>query len=779
MAIVPRVNPALDVPSGPSGPRMPRLDVSSGVEPFVETLVGLAHNMIEQRRTNEIARSKIEVYKRLGMLGSDVSLGRFRIDETGASRADTPGGDFAQAPTAFEQLSKQMRDEILDNIDDGVVRDAVALEFDALQVQKMALVRNSAVKKMRDLTVAELDVNTVQFAHAFADATTENEKLSIVKAFRDNLVQAVTTGAITREEMASRVQKFNSSASKLEITTQIINARDSRVALEALGARLDDPQNFSGLSPEDRVRFELQIINEIEAAGNAEAINHVSEFIIHKQFDAAEIYARQTAFIDPDLKLRLLNRIDTARNQATASSSAAITALVRDHLTSIETTGVGIPGFSADAKSAMTPEDRAAFERREDLAFLTYSTVQSVQFAPPEEMEAALELLRPEPGSVGFATRQQAYESALNLASKRWKDRVDDPAQQAVERPDVAEQFENVEGDLTQFQRALDYRLEAQRQMGIPNRATRVLTENEAATLAGEFNATSPAERVERIRELQQTYGPHFNVVFQELVDAGVAPENKILPLVMHNPAVSQIVANTIDIPMAELKEGIEDTTISDIQADIRNELSPLAEAMARAAFAGETVTDVNMLRDTLTKVALNEFRRTGDANAAADFAATKVITDNLEIIDFDESLFYIPRQMGGVAISAERVEAMARDLLDPVTIAEFDPMLIGADRGLPEEIVRESTINSAASMGYWVTNEAGTGAYLLVPLVEGGALPLLDKNGNRFEFDFLDATNTPLPTPEPVRAFRAPFIEATNEALEPRTFDLPERDAP
>lgn len=271
MAVIPRSKPALDVPSASRGPRQERLNVGKGYQDASDLLAGLADNMIEQRRSNEVARKKIEIYKRLGSLASDVSMGHFRSSEDlGFARSDTPGGDFSIAPDAFEALAGQEREEILAGIDDPRVREAVALEFDMTQAQKMAVVRNAAVKQMRDKTVAELDVNTEVFARTYSDATTEQERLQIVQAYRDQLIGAVSTGAITREDMVSRSQDFRNTVAELGVRKDLLGATRNVEATEEVLNKLRDPNGYPGLTPEARQSFEEQALRQFHSAVNFE-----------------------------------------------------------------------------------------------------------------------------------------------------------------------------------------------------------------------------------------------------------------------------------------------------------------------------------------------------------------------------------------------------------------------------------------------------------------------------------------------------------------------------
>ena len=52
-------------------------------------------------------------------------------------------------------------------------------------------------------------------------------------------------------------------------------------------------------------------------------------------------------------------------------------------------------------------------------------------------------------------------------------------------------------------------------------------------------------------------------------------------------------------------------------------------------------------------------------------------------------------------------------------------------------DYTKKQVVNSAANRGVWVNNTQGTGVYLGIEFENYGVLPLLDKNGNKYEFTF------------------------------------------
>ena len=104
------------------------------------------------------------------------------------------------------------------------------------------------------------------------------------------------------------------------------------------------------------------------------------------------------------------------------------------------------------------------------------------------------------------------------------------------------------------------------------------------------------------------------------------------------------------------------------------------------------------------------------------------------KVIKRGDRFFSVPASESGEAVSAEPPRA-------------FD-------------INDERTLRAAVESGFWVTNEDGTGVYLMVPFRSGGALPLLDADGRRYEFSFRQASDagaSPLTIPDAPSGFEGP----------------------
>lgn len=267
MATIPRAKQPLSIPRSPASPRAPRVDVSSGLNNLAQVTHALAENMLQQERANTVAEKKIEIYSVLGELESDVTSGKFSYNEDiGFRESDKYEGSYARAPEAFTALSDAQRKAILNGVTDPAARAAIANEFDMVRAQKLAMVRNSSVKKMRDQTVAELDLNSELFARSFVKATTEQEKKSIVQSFQDSLSSAVQTGAITRTDLVKRSQDFRNTVAELGVRSDLLNATRDIDGTEAVLNRLRSADGYAGLTPEARQKFEEQAQRQFNSA---------------------------------------------------------------------------------------------------------------------------------------------------------------------------------------------------------------------------------------------------------------------------------------------------------------------------------------------------------------------------------------------------------------------------------------------------------------------------------------------------------------------------------
>lgn len=437
-------------------------------------------------------------------------------------------------------------------------------------------------------------------------------------------------------------------------------------------------------------------------------------------------------YLQPDEAEKIADRTRREIERQNAVARAEVRALLPDHLASMQTTGAGLPGFDARARAVMKPDDYAAFAMRQSAAAEYHSVAQAIQLAPPEEVRDAVSAFRPEPGSEGFADRQRMYTSLVGAAQQAFAQRLDDPAAVAAQDPSVAAYFRENAG-----QAAYRVRLERQADLGVPASVRKVLTNGEAESLVSEIASVPAAERAEQIEALDGQFGTLFPQVYRELVAQGLDGNTQILATVSDQPVVAQRLATAIDLGRSELVSGLATTDVRDVKDGVRDSLLDFREVFEAGGFTGGASTTMNQLANSAELLALQEFRQTGNAAAAAE-NAVKGLTSRYEVLSGDRVQAYVPSSLNGQLINISQVEAAAVEALSTEAIESFDPMPFGGS-GL-DFLDEARTVQAASSSGFWVTNETATGLVLMVPFDGGGALPLINQEGQLYEVGFADA---------------------------------------
>lgn len=444
--------------------------------------------------------------------------------------------------------------------------------------------------------------------------------------------------------------------------------------------------------------------------------------------------------------------LDRIVEQGRKAERAEIKVLTDDHLESIQQTGQGIAGLSDRAERIMEPEDYADFRRRERVSERYFGAVQGMRFATPAEMAAELERWRPESGSETFAEDMDLFETLQRGAAQMLQTRTADPAGYAMAIPHVAKAFAAVGDDPTALQRAVRVRQDAQADMGLPAVARRPLAQAEAEGLAVQIQSASAEDRPAVMAQISESYGPLMPEVMGQLAEEGLDARYQVLASLVGKPALAQTVAQAIDTGSAELAKGLDTAAVKDIKTGVREELADFARTIELGDFTGGRTEQINAIVSAVEDTAVQYYRQTGDTALAVRRAVEQIVLDRYHVGD----TWYAPVGIGRVGIDRGRLEAALEAKQSREIIEEFGPAPLGTmfEEEAPEEVRREAIIQTAVNSGYWVTNEQGSGAFLMIPMAGGGAIPLLDASGNRLTVDFLDATRTPFfvegETPDP-----------------------------
>jgi hypothetical protein len=416
---------------------------------------------------------------------------------------------------------------------------------------------------------------------------------------------------------------------------------------------------------------------------------------------------------------------------------------MEDHIASLQATGTGVAGVNDQAQQLLTPDELQDFTERQRMARRVYSGRQTMLNGTPGEIAQTLEQFRPAPGSEDFARKQEVYSRLQGQAQDILDERATDPAAYAKKLPDVQQRYQAVNRGQATLEEAISYNLSTQRELGIPRGQRRAIPKSEAQSLVQEVQAAPASERAQLMNQLQRDYGKHFDEVFQDLTEAGLEPGNQVLASTVGNPALSQQVANVIELGNSELKKPLGDEAVKTVESAVENQItdSGFREVFAATDFSGASTRQLNAMMETVKGLAYLRAQQQ-DPNSAAESAVKDVVTGKFHIVNDDQVKAFMPRVLDGAQVKPNKVQKLADFKLSREQLEQFDPAT-DAMPGAPEFLGKERLIRTAVNSGFWVNNDDNTGMVLMVPDDSGAAVPLTNEDGDYYEIGFTEASRT------------------------------------
>ncbi len=623
---------------------------------------------------NQIAQAERQSKVRQGSQQAERELARFEMEML----EDT---DFETQPARFNQRREEIKEQARTAYGDDVQAfQAWESDFDALALKSEVSLRSTAAQGRIRKNAAELDLELEEYANQAAFATKED---------------------------AERLKNDG---------------------LFAIGQNLER----GVISPADAVAKSRWLRGNIVEARVREAIRTNPSQAL-RDLEGGE-------FADLQGKARVLvmelaqSRVEAMEAKAQREANAAISetrALTVDHLSSIEATGSGIPGFQERMRRVLPAEQYADFVEKEAQAAILHNATESFKLMPTADIAAVLEANEPQPGEVGFEQKRRTYDALVSKATAAMNQRAKDPAGAMMRADEVARRFEGVEPGSQDYRRALRERMDAQQRAGIPGSAIRVTTNGEAAGQVAAFQSESADRRSAVVMGWQETYGEMFPKVLKELRDEGLPTGAQLLAVVSDSPAQSEMVSTVIGMKGEELRRSLPQTDVNDLRREIRDSLADMNLTVNAGDPTGGRIGQINELMETLEKVGLAQMQQGKSAADAAEIASNMIL-DRYHI----GNTWYTPMTINGQAIDPSRVEDALDEIQSEEQIAAFDPVPFGsADSSVSADQLRAETIAAAVRQGYWVTSPEGTSVFLMVPLLGGGNQPLLNAAGQRYEF--------------------------------------------
>lgn len=455
-------------------------------------------------------------------------------------------------------------------------------------------------------------------------------------------------------------------------------------------------------------------------------------------------------YLTSDQKDTLLSQATSASRAVVAKAQTQSKQFIRDELTAISRTGERAGAISDDQIIELFPQESSAILQGFKDAENFYNIQKSVEFSSLAEDNAIVESITP--AGAGFEAEAKQQDNLVKALRDKYTilgigtEKPGDPVKYIADRdPEINDALQS--DDPLVVQNALSMLSDVQDQLGVPLGRKRVLTKRQATGLAASVIAAPASERATMIMGLEEKYGGFYQQVHSELSVAGLDPETAVLSSVIDDPITSQKIATLIEMGPKEITAGLDKTDVTAIKVQVFDAMADFTETFEAGDFTGAASKEIAKYHGVIEKLALLNFRQTGDMAQSVEDATNKILYDRYSVLNSGDAPLgkgikaYIPKVLNGMEISPARVETVAEDQQTRAALVAFDPAPIG-DPNTPNFVNRERMISTAVNSGFWVTSPDGMGMELMVPFVGGGALPIVNSMGEKYRINFVDAMN-------------------------------------
>jgi len=345
---------------------------------------------------------------------------------------------------------------------------------------------------------------------------------------------------------------------------------------------------------------------------------------------------------------------------------------------------------------------------------------------PMDQISRKVKAYEPEAGE-GFELAEKRSNIMRQSASRVIQMRNDDPVTYTqTTSPDVTKAYEAYQNTLSEpgasmqaiGAAAQDYvsrSIAEQQRIGIAE--PKVLSKPELDSLARRIS-TGDENAANLVMSIEATYGSqYFPQVMDELLAAGKLSNAMVVIADLDSPSARESVARLANIPMADLKAGIDAVDIKDIKI---NTTAVVQELSASAGpITQETAKSLAAYQDIIEKQAL-EFIRSGATNNASNAVdmAKKLYLGHYQ---FDGSL-RMPANMDSDYIT-DGLQQSLDNVYNSLTIVD-----------VPQDLTRAYNANEALEKWkididnnhFWVADNQTKGAFLWVREQNGSSYKVL-----------------------------------------------------
>lgn len=233
-----------------------------------DTIAEIAENMIRARRGSDLSNVTTRAAKALNDLEFDINQ---------PSQLERPQGDTSEfdpteivqdmrtRPQRFAEGAAAIRKQISDEIDDPIVRQNFQTDFDKRVLSKGTTIRNQALQREIQASIARLDQDLVDLAQSASTAANEVDRAQLVTQGRIAIETASQSLLINPIDAGKRERAFLSQISEAEARRLLTEDPDAAVTA------LSGSDRFSDLDPVARQRLLDTAVRRADSAAQERA----------------------------------------------------------------------------------------------------------------------------------------------------------------------------------------------------------------------------------------------------------------------------------------------------------------------------------------------------------------------------------------------------------------------------------------------------------------------------------------------------------------------------
>lgn len=486
--------------------------------------------------------------------------------------------------------------------------------------------------------------------------------------------------------------------------------------------------------------------------------NQIDKELDSGKWDSFLTYDKLTGAVSKtnNMKQQIKDKIEARRLAALAIEAAEMSSLMEDDIASIEETGKGVINPERVrylATQLGKPQMYSSYMKSRKEAIKINTAVSKFDSGSMNDAFRLLESYKPSPGEVGYANKARTYSRLGTILSNRVATLQSDPAMLTTRSQSV------INASRISVQKGITASIAQQQKLGLTLDSARVLTNSQAKQMAATLNAVGPEQARAMLTQWEKQYNfpigaggrTAWSKVQGELVQNGLDPNYAVINSLKNYPVVNDLIASQ-KTGYAALKKnlpsGIKD---SDFDIAINNNINDFTRAVRLSTGRADSITPIHDTTKMLAMHYLSVGKATNVSNAVKK-ATDQIVNNHYNVYDSRKNRnysYYIPKTIGTQIIDHNKVNDNLRNLQNKNKIDEFLKDSYSSTRnaysiysgtpGLSLEYTKKQVLNSAVNRGVWVNNTQGTGVYLGIEFDNYGVLPLLDKNGNKYEFTFYE----------------------------------------